>query len=135
MSLSNQSDLEKQTILVRSLLRILGARHGALQLIETHISWVIVAGEFAYKLKKAVRFDFLDYSRIESSCFFCHEEVRLNRRLAITLYLGVVSITGSAESATIDAEDAAEAINYAVKMRAFSQDALWSHRITHQDIT
>ena len=135
MSHSDPTDLEKQTILVRSLLRTLGLRHGASQCIETHISWVIVAGEFAYKLKKAVRFDFLDYSTIESRCFFCHEEVRLNQRLAPTLYLGVVSIRSSPESAMIDVEEAGEIIEYAVKMRAFSQDALWRHRITHQGIT
>lgn len=77
MSLSNQSDLEKQTILVRSLLRILGARHGALQLIETHISWVIVAGEFAYKLKKRCDLIFSIIRVLNQAVFFAMKKCAL----------------------------------------------------------
>jgi len=62
------------------------------ELRQTHISYVFLVGEFAYKVKKPVRFTFLDYSTLEQRHHFCQEEVRLNRRLAPTVYLGVVPI-------------------------------------------
>ena len=64
------------------------------ELIETHISWVLLAGDLAYKLKKPVTLPFVDYSTLEARRHFCEEEVRLNRRLAPGLYLGVRQITG-----------------------------------------
>src|SRR6516225_8968824 len=60
---------------------------------ETHISWVILTGPFAYKIKKSVRFDFLDASTLERRRALCEEELRLNRRLAGNIYLNVVPIT------------------------------------------
>lgn len=62
------------------------------EMIQTHISAVFLAGEEVYKLKKPVRFSFLDYSTLELRRHYCHEEVRLNRRLAPTAYLGVVPV-------------------------------------------
>ena len=62
------------------------------QLIETHISFVILSGNFAYKIKKSVKFSFLDFSDLEKRKFFCHEEVRLNNRLTSGIYLEVVEI-------------------------------------------
>ena len=53
-----------------------------LQIIETHISWVILTGDFVYKIKKPVSLGFLDFSTLERRKFFCEEEVRLNRRTA-----------------------------------------------------
>ncbi|MEX1257447.1 MAG: hypothetical protein WEG36_07505 [Gemmatimonadota bacterium] len=61
--------------------------------VETHMAWVFLAGEFAYKLKKPVRYDFLDYGTVEARRWSCEEELRLNRRLAPTVYLGVVPLT------------------------------------------
>ena len=61
--------------------------------IETHISHVFVAGDHVYKMKKPVRFDFLDFSTLALREADCHEEVRLNRRLAPDLYLGVTPVT------------------------------------------
>ena len=61
-------------------------------LVETHISYVFLAGQFAFKLKKPVKYDFLDFSTVAKREHACHEEVRLNRRLA-PIYLGVVPIT------------------------------------------
>ncbi|MDO8368759.1 MAG: phosphotransferase [Saprospiraceae bacterium] len=68
-------------------------------LVETHISWVILTDEFAFKIKKPVRFDFLDFSTLELRRHFCEEELRLNRRLAPQMYLQVlpVSIGGIGE--------------------------------------
>jgi uncharacterized protein len=59
------------------------------ELRETHISWLFLAGDFAFKLKKPVRFDFVDYGTAQRRRQMCHQEVRLNRRLAATIYLGV----------------------------------------------
>ncbi|MEO8496465.1 MAG: AAA family ATPase, partial [Planctomycetota bacterium] len=67
----------------------------SVELIETHISWIFLTDEFAYKLKKPVRFDFLDFSTAELRRAACLNEVKLNRRLAPGVYLGVVPISES----------------------------------------
>jgi hypothetical protein len=91
------------------------------ELIETHISWVILAGSYAYKIKKSLDLGFLDFSTLEKRRFYCQEELRLNKRLAPMMYLSVVPITGTAEFPQW--AGAGEAIEYAVKMRAFPQQA------------
>jgi len=63
-----------------------------LELRETHISWIILAGEYAYKLKKPVNFGFLDFCTLDRRRTDCEEEVRLNRRLCPDMYLGVVDV-------------------------------------------
>ena len=68
----------------------------AVQVVETHISWVLLAGQFAYKIKKPVRLGFLDFSRLEARRHFCEEELRLNRRLATFLYLGLRPVHAAA---------------------------------------
>lgn len=67
------------------------------QVVETHISWVLLAGDYAYKLKKPIDLGFLDFSTYEKRLAACIEEVRLNRRLASEIYLDVVAITGSTD--------------------------------------
>lgn len=62
-------------------------------LVETHISWVILTDEFAFKIKKPVRFDFLDFSTLELRRHFCEEELRLNSRLAPQMYLRVLPVS------------------------------------------
>ncbi|MCX7898059.1 MAG: AAA family ATPase [Rhodocyclaceae bacterium] len=64
------------------------------EVIETHISWVLLAGEYAYKVKKPVTLPFLDYATLEKRRACCEEELRLNRRFAPALYLGVVTLAG-----------------------------------------
>jgi uncharacterized protein len=64
------------------------------ELVETHISWVFLAGERVYKVKKPVDLGFLDFTTLERRRFFCEEEVRLNRRLTHDVYLGVVELNG-----------------------------------------
>jgi hypothetical protein len=68
------------------------------RLLETHISYVLLLGAFAYKIKKAVDLGFVNFATLEARRFYCTEEVRLNRRFAPNLYLGVVPITGSLSS-------------------------------------
>jgi len=60
---------------------------GPIEVAETHISWVFLAGNYAYKVKKPVNLGFLDFSTLEQRKFYCHEELRLNRRLCRDLYL------------------------------------------------
>jgi aminoglycoside phosphotransferase family enzyme/predicted kinase len=85
---------------------------------ETHISWVLLTGRDAYKIKKAVNLGFLDFSTLELRRFYCGEELRLNRRLAPSLYLDVVAIGGSPEEPVLGKSPA---IEYAVHMRRFAQ--------------
>jgi aminoglycoside phosphotransferase family enzyme/predicted kinase len=86
-------------------------------LTETHISWVLLAGDFAYKIKKAVDFGFLDFSTLDKRHCYCQEELRLNRRLAPQLYLDVVPISGSVVAPQLNGSG--DAVEYAVKMRRF----------------
>lgn len=91
----------------------------AVEHIETHISHVYLAGEFAYKVKKPVDFGFLNFSTSALRRFYCAEEVRLNRRFAPELYLGVVTIGGTPSAPRLHGTPPLE---YAVKMRRFAQD-------------
>jgi aminoglycoside phosphotransferase family enzyme/predicted kinase len=95
---------------------------GPVELIETHISWVFLAGEYAYKVKKPVNLGFLDFSTLEKRRFYCEEELRLNRRTAPGLYLGVVAIVDSPDGPRLSGTG--PAIEYALKMRRFPQEAL-----------
>jgi uncharacterized protein len=95
------------------------------ELLETHISWVILTGEHAYKIKKPVSLGFLNFSTLEARRRYCEDELRLNRRLAPSIYQAVVPITGSVDNPTV--AGSGTAIEYAVKMREFPQSALASH--------
>lgn len=110
----------------RSLAAALAARLGA-ELRETHISWVLLTQEHAYKLKKPLRLPFLDYSTPALRAHWCEEEVRLNRRLAPGIYLDVVRITGSPEGPCVDGQG--EVLDHAVRMRRFADGALFSERL------
>ena len=100
---------------------------GPIVLHETHVSWVFLAGEYAYKVKKPITTGFLDYGTLAKREACCHLEVRLNRRYAPDLYLGVVPITS--DHGTIQVEGSGDPIEYAVKMLRFPEDALLSQRL------
>ena len=68
-----------------------------LEIIETHISWVVLTGYYAYKIKKPVDFGFLDFTTQGKRRHYCEQELFLNRRMAAELYLEVVKISGSRE--------------------------------------
>jgi aminoglycoside phosphotransferase family enzyme/predicted kinase len=91
------------------------------QLVETHISWVLLAGDYAYKIKKAINLGFLDYTELDARRFYCDEEMRLNRRTAPGIYLDTVSIGGSPDDPAFGAQPAFE---YAVRMRRFESASL-----------
>ncbi len=113
--------------LIRALLAGAAYPHrvGAVCLLETHISWVILTGPFAYKIKKPVRLEFADFSTLQRRRFFCEEELRLNRRLAPDLYLGVTAIYGKPHAPSFEPEG--DPIEYAVRMRQFEQEQLLGH--------
>ncbi len=94
--------------------------------LETHISHVLLAGEYAYKIKKPLDLGFLDFSTLERRRHFCAEELRLNGRLAPRIYLRVVPITGTPDRPRVDGPG--EPIEYAVQMRRFPQASLLSGR-------
>jgi aminoglycoside phosphotransferase family enzyme/predicted kinase len=95
---------------------------GRVEVIETHISRVFLAGGYAYKVKKPVALSFLDFSTLAARRRYCEEELRLNRRTAPDLYLGVVPIVDTSGGVRVGGEG--EALEYALEMRRFPQDAL-----------
>jgi len=110
--------------LIQSLLRPGSYPHacGAIEVVETHLSWVLLGGPYAYKVKKPVDLGFADFSTLARRGRFCREELRLNRRLAPQLYQRVVVITGTPEAPRVDGRG--RTIEYAVRMHRFPQDAL-----------
>ena len=108
-----------------------------MELIETHISWVLLAGDLAYKIKKPVNPGFLDFTTLEKRKFFCDEELRVNKRLAPEIYIDVVAIGEKDGRPVIGAPG--EALEYAVRMNRFDQDGqldrqLEAGRLTPGDI-
>jgi len=93
------------------------------ELIETHISYVFIAGDIVYKVKKPVSFDFLDFTSLEKRKFYCEEELRLNRRLAPDTYLDVVAISRDAQG-NITLGNGVEVIDYAVRMKKLPADRM-----------
>ncbi len=121
--------LAAQSCIVAQLMRQLRAAQPlrAVALIETHISFVLLSGEFAYKIKKAVNLGFLDFTTLAQRRHFCEEELRLNRRLAPQIYLEIVPVTAAAGEPALGSEG--RVVDVALKMRAFAQDELWEQRV------
>lgn len=91
------------------------------ELIQTHISSVIVGKEYVYKLKKPLNLGFLDFSTLEKRRFYCNEEIRLNRRLSPQLYVDVLTIYGSADRPSLQQQG--EPVDYLLRMKPFDQSA------------
>jgi aminoglycoside phosphotransferase family enzyme/predicted kinase len=113
---------------------------GEVEVHQTHISVVFLAAACAYKFKKPLRLDFLDYSTLDKRRHFCGEEVRLNRRLAPEVYLGVVPLARTRDGLRLEGQG--EAVEWAVKMRRLPEcarldeqlrcggaDAAWVERV------
>ena len=109
--------------LIRALL--VPTRYGEgvteVDLVQTHISWIVLAGPYAYKIKKPVKLPFLDFSTLEQRKLNCENELRLNRRFSPDLYLGVLGIFNTPQAPMWQGNGAP--IEYAVKMRRFAQSA------------
>ncbi|MDH3671986.1 MAG: hypothetical protein OES46_12600 [Gammaproteobacteria bacterium] len=108
-------------------------RPSRVDVVETHMSWVFLTARYAYKMKKPVRYDFLDFSTVEARKNNCAEEVRLNRRLAHDLYIGVVPLTVDADG-NIALDGSGEAIDWLVKMRRLPADCMLDYLIMHHAI-
>ena len=85
------------------------------ELIETHASWLLLAGDYVYKIKKPVVLPFLDYGTLEQRRVCCEAELRLNRRFSTQIYLAVVPIVGLPENPQIGGTGTA--IEFAVRVR------------------
>ena len=86
-----------------------------IQIVETHASWVLLTDQFAYKIKKPVKFSFLDFSTLEKRHFYCKRELELNQRLAPHMYLSVLPIVQHETQICIGGEG--EVLDYALKMK------------------
>lgn len=103
-----------------------------IRLLQTHVSYVLLTGDYAYKVKKPVNFGFLDYSTLEKRQHFCQAELRLNQRGAGALYLEVVAIAQTGDTYQIGGDTPVE---YAVKMVQFPQDTLLSALYDRGELT
>lgn len=92
----------------------------SIEMIETHISWVLLTGPFAYKIKKPVKLGFLDFRNLDARLFYCREELRLNQPWAPEIYIDVVPITVSGVQLLVNGDG--PAVEYAVRMHQFSQN-------------
>ena len=115
---------EDQTEVVRFLAS--PSTHGgaSVERIDTHSAVVFLAGQRAYKLKRAVRFDYLDFSTAERRRAMCDAEVRLNRRTAPSVYRGVVAVTREPDGA-LALDGRGTPIDWVVEMNRFAQEALF----------
>ncbi len=105
---------------------------GVVAVRQTHISVVFLAGPYVYKIKKPVNLGYLDFTTLESRRHFCEEEVRLNRRLAPTVYLGVVPVTRTATR--MEFEGQGETVEWAVKMARLPEEATLEQRVNRGEI-
>jgi len=125
---------KEQPELIRSLLKPDVYDHPVtdIELIETHISWVILTGAYAYKIKKPIDLGFLDFSTLEKRHFCCNEELRLNSRLAAAIYLEVVAISGTREQPVL--HGTGESVEYAIKMVQFPQQAQLDNMLANGEL-
>ena len=105
----------------------------AVKFIETHISLLFLTGNHVYKVKKPVDFGFLDFTTLGKRKFFCEQEVKLNRRLSPTIYLGVVTITQDDNRIILDGKG--ELVEYAVKMRQIPEEFLMDKLLEKKQVT
>src|SRR5690242_4546414 len=115
--------------------RTYAGRPARVDVVETHASWVFLAGDRAYKVKKPVVLPFLDYGTLDRRRAMCREEVRLNRRLAPRIYLGTVALVQREGRFALVPDEAAEAeelVDVAVEMRRFADDDTLAARVIVQ---
>ncbi len=94
-----------------------------IQLIQTHVSYVFLTGDYAYKVKKPVNFGFLDFSTLEARQHFCLEEIRMNQPIAPEIYLEVLPVSQSENRFVLGSGD--QPVEYVLKMCQFPQETLF----------
>jgi aminoglycoside phosphotransferase family enzyme len=110
----------------------------SVELIETHISWVIACDNFVYKIKKPIRYSFLDFSTLQKRKFYCEREIELNKRLTENIYLDVLPVKYNSNKIFIG-NNAGKVIDYAVQMRRLPSEKrmdklLIAHKVSATDI-
>jgi aminoglycoside phosphotransferase family enzyme/predicted kinase len=135
MTMNDMTPSPDQSVLAAALLDPNVYEHPVerVEKLETHISYIFLAGSYAYKVKKAVNLGFLDFSTLPKRHFYCLEELRLNRRLAPAIYLDVIPITGSYARPVLGGEG--KPVEYAVKMRRFAQEDLLDALLARDRLT
>lgn len=108
------------------------------ELVETHISWVLIGVDFVYKIKKPIQYSFLDFSTVEKRKYYCEREIELNRRLTKNVYLNVLPVKEISGDIFIDG-DKGEVIDYAIRMRTLNREKqmdilLQNNKVTDSDI-
>ncbi|OIN94076.1 MAG: hypothetical protein AUJ20_01865 [Comamonadaceae bacterium CG1_02_60_18] len=121
--------------LIQALLQPQAYPHKPVQveLVQTHISWVLLAGSYAYKIKKPLKLSFLDFSTLDLRHARCLDELRLNQRFAPQVYLDVVSIYRGPNGPCF--EPLGEPVEYAVRMRRFDESARLDHVCARGELT
>ena len=112
---------------IKNLLKSFG-KNEEFQLIETHISWIILTEKFAYKFKKSIRYSFLNYAKLARRKYYCEREVQLNSRFS-NIYIGVVSVCKAGRRIVL--ESGGEIIDYGVKMKRINSDFQMDYMIEH----
>ena len=107
--------------------------HPDVKAIETHISRIFLAGQFAYKMKKTMAYDHLDYSMLEARHHFCEEEVRLNRRFSSDVYLALVPVTADRQG-QLGLHGAGKTVEWLIKMRRLPADRMLDYRLRHHAV-
>lgn len=105
------------------------------ELIETHISWVILCNQIVFKIKKPVRYSFLNFSTLEKRLFYCQQEVLLNRRLVENIYLGVVPIVEQDGRIEISLKERGKVIDYAVMMTRMPTQQRMDNMLRNNEVT
>ena len=103
-----------------------------IKILQTHISYVVLTGKYAYKIKKPVNFGFLDFSTLEKRKYYCNEELRLNKRLCPDIYIDIVPITIKDNNLQIDGDG--KVVEYALKMKEFSQKDIMANLLKQEKI-
>jgi uncharacterized protein len=106
-----------------------------IQYLQTHISHVFLAGDYAYKIKKELDLGFLNYSTLSKRKYYCEQEFQLNHRLAPQLYLDVKAIINTPQGFQLDESTVENAVEYCVQMRRFDQELLFSHLLEQGELT
>jgi len=106
-----------------------------IDVIQTHISFVILTKNSAYKIKKPVDFGFLDFSTLEKRKHFCKEELRLNSRLCPELYEEIIAFTETDNGSRVEINGEGPVVEYAVKMKQFPQKNIMTHLLQQNKIT
>ncbi len=105
----------------------------AVKLVQTHISYVLLAGNYVYKFKKPVNFGFLDFTTLKKRRYFCEQELLLNRRLCPSLYLGLVSVND--QEGRLSLNGPGQAVEFGVKMRRMPEECMMGNIISAGRLT